>query len=543
MAGLATQFGSGAMTNSIGDLKDTACMLSIGANTTEAHPVIAFEIKRAVKRGAKLIVINPRRIGLVRHADLWLAPRSGTNVPLLMGMCRVILENGWHNEAFITERCENLDAFKQSLAQYDLESVSRITGVSAEDITAAARMYALNSPASIMYGMGVVEFSHGTDGVMAVGNLAMLTGNIGKPGAGVNPLRGQNNVQGACDMGALPTVYPGYQAVSDPATQQKFTTAWGKTSGLKPGITLSEMFDAASVGKIKAMYIIGENPMLSDPDLNHIQAALSNLEFLVVQDIFPTETTAVAHVVLPGASFAEKEGTFTNTERRVQRVRKAIEPISGCRPDWQITCQIAQRMGVKGFDYADPYEIMREINRLTPSFGGISYERLDECGGLQWPCPTPEHPGTPILHTHVFARGRGKFMPLQYRPPFEMPDAEYPLLLDTGRALFHYHTGTMTRRVGGLNRFMNEEKLQINPQDAVALDIVDGDRVSIASRRGKVSARVSVTDVTPAGTVYMTFHFRETPTNLLTSPARDPIAHTPEYKACAVKLEKLWTGD
>ena len=283
-------------------------------------------------------------------------------------------------------------------------------------------MYAQNSPASIMYAMGICEFSHGTDGVMAVGNLAMLTGNIGKPGAGVNPLRGQNNVQGACDMGALPTVYSGYQSVSDPAAQEKFARAWGKAPGLKPGLTLSEMFDAACDGRIKAMYIIGENPMLSDPDLAHIEKALRSLEFLVVQDIFPTETTALAHVVLPGASFAEKDGTFTNTERRVQRVRKAIEPVGGCRPDWLVTCQIAQKMGAAGFDYDSPREIMAEVSRLSPSFGGITFERLEECGSLQWPCPTPEHPGTPVLHAHVFTRGRGKFMPLAYRPPFEMPD-------------------------------------------------------------------------------------------------------------------------
>lgn len=539
MAGLATQFGSGAMTNSIGDLKDSACMLSIGANTTEAHPVIGFQIKQAVRHGSKLIVINPRRIGLVQHADLWLRPRSGTNVPLLMGMCRVILDNGWQDDAFIAERCENFDALKESLSQYDLESVSRITGVSAADITEAARMYAQNSPASLMYAMGICEFSHGTDGVMAVGNLAMLTGNIGKPGAGVNPLRGQNNVQGACDMGALPTGYTGYQTVSDPANQEKFARAWGKAPGLKPGLTLSEMFDAACTGKIKAMYIIGENPMLSDPNLEHIEKALRSLEFLVVQDIFPTETTALAHVVLPGASFAEKDGTFTNTERRVQRVRKAIEPVSGCRPDWLVTCQIAQKMGAPGFDYKSPHDIMNEVNRLAPSFGGISYERLEECGSLQWPCPTPEHPGTPVLHAHVFTRGRGKFMPLSYRPPVEMPDADYPLLLDTGRALFHYHTGTQTRRVKGLNQFMSEEKLQISPDDAHQLSIGNGDMLSISSRRGSVTARAQITDVTPQGTVYMTFHFRETPTNLLTSPARDPVTHTPEFKACAVKVEKL----
>ncbi len=538
MAGLAAQFGSGAMTNSISDLRQSACMLSIGANTTEAHPVLGFEIKQALKRGMKLIVINPRRVGLAKHADIWLRPRNGTNVAVLMGMCRVILDNNWQDDSFISERCENFDEFKKALEKYDLDSVSRITGLKAEDIVAAARMYARNSPSSITYAMGITQFSHGTDNVMGTGNLAMLTGNIGKPGTGVNPLRGQNNVQGACDMGALPNVYSGYQSVTSPEAQEKFAKAWGKAPDLKPGLTLSEMFDAACEGRIKAMYIIGENPMVSDPDLAHIEKALKTLEFLVVQDIFPTETTAMAHVVLPGASFAEKDGTFTNTERRVQRVRKAVEPLSGCRPDWLITCQIAQKMGAPGFDYKDPSEIMDEISRLTPSFGGISFERLEKCGSLQWPCPTPEHAGTPILHTHVFSRGRGKFMPLEYRPPCEMPDEEYPLLLDTGRTLFHYHTGTMTRRVDGLNQFMREEKLQIHPDDAQKLGIADGDWVNVSSRRGSVRVKAKSTDVTPQGTVYMTFHFAETRTNLLTSPARDPQAHSPEYKACAVRVEK-----
>ncbi len=539
MAGLATQFGSGAMTNSIGDLGDSACILSIGANTTETHPVIGFEIKQAARRGAKLIVVNPRRIGLAQHADLWLRPHSGTNVPLLMGMCRAILDNGWQDDAFIAERCENFDALKDSLSQYDLQSVSRITGVSAEDILAAARMYAQNSPASIMYAMGITEFGHGTDNVMAVGNLAMLTGNLGKPGAGVNPLRGQNNVQGACDMGALPAVYSGYQSVADPAVQEKFAKAWGKAPSLQPGLTLTEIFDAACEGKIKALYLVGENPMLSDADIGHIKKALFSLEVLVVQDIFPTETTALAHVVLPGASFAEKNGTFTNTERRVQKVRQAIEPAGGSRPDWLSTCQIARKMGASGFDFKNPQEILDEINRLTPSYGGITHERLEACGSLQWPCPTAEHPGTPILHTQKFTRGRGKFMPLDYKPPFEMPDAEYPLLLSTGRSLFQYHTGTMTRRVKGLNAFMGEEKLQIHPADAQKLAICDGDMVSIASRRGRVTARARITDVTPQGSVFMTFHFRETPTNRLTNPAIDPVAKTPEYKACAVRVEKL----
>jgi formate dehydrogenase alpha subunit len=539
VAGLAALFGSGAMTNTIDDLKDAACILNIGANTAEAHPIIGFAIKRAVKHGSKLIVINPRRVDLVRYADLWLRPSTGANVPLVMGMCRIILENNWQDDAFIAERCENFDEFKKSLEQYDLETVSRVTGVRADDIVAAARMYALNSPASITYAMGLCEFSHGTDNVMSVGNLAMLTGNLGKPGSGVNPLRGQNNVQGACDMGALPNVYPGYQAVSSPEIEEKFARAWGKSPGLKPGMTLPEMYDAACQGKIKAMYIVGENPMLGDPDLTHIEKALKNLEFLVVQDIFPTETASLAHVVLPGTSFAEKDGTFTNTERRVQRVRKAIEPVGDSRPDWLITCQIAQKMGAEGFDYADPAAIMDEISRLVPSFGGISFERLEACGGLQWPCPTPEHPGTPILHTKLFTRGRGKFMPLEHRLPLEMPDEEYPLLLDTGRTLFHYNTGAMTRRVRGLNKLMGEEKLQINPEDAGRMGIANGDMLKISSRRGSVQARALLTEVTPRGTVYMTFHFATTPSNVLVGQARDKVTATPEYKASAVRVEKV----
>jgi len=423
--------------------------------------------------------------------------------------------------------------------EYPPERTAEISGVSADTIYDLAHRLASVKPAMLIYTLGITEHICGVNNVMSCANLQMLLGNVGFECGGVNPLRGQNNVQGACDMGALPTGYTGYQTVSDPANQEKFARAWGKAPGLKPGLTLSEMFDAACTGKIKAMYIIGENPMLSDPNLEHIEKALRSLEFLVVQDIFPTETTALAHVVLPGASFAEKDGTFTNTERRVQRVRKAIEPVSGCRPDWLVTCQIAQKMGAPGFDYKSPHDIMNEVNRLAPSFGGISYERLEECGSLQWPCPTPEHPGTPVLHAHVFTRGRGKFMPLSYRPPVEMPDADYPLLLDTGRALFHYHTGTQTRRVKGLNQFMSEEKLQISPDDAHQLSIGNGDMLSISSRRGSVTARAQITDVTPQGTVYMTFHFRETPTNLLTSPARDPVTHTPEFKACAVKVEKL----
>lgn len=538
MAGLAAAFGSGAMTNSINDITEAACILAIGTNTTEAHPVIGFEIKKAVRKGTKLIVANPRRIGLVRHADLWLKHRLGTDVPLLMGICRVIIEEGLLDSSFIEERTENFDDFKESLQQFNLKLVEEITGVPGEKIVAAARMYATHRPAAIFYAMGITQHSHGTDNVIAVANLAILTGNIGTPGSGVNPLRGQNNVQGACDMGALPNVYPGYQSVTDADIKEKFEAAWGcSLPPTRPGLTVTEIMDAAFQGKIKAMYILGENPVLSDAEAKHVEEALGKLEFLVVQDIFLTETARLAHVVLPGITFAEKDGTFTNTERRVQRVRKAIEPLNGARPDWWITCQIGQRMGSNGFNFTNPSQIMDEIAQLTPSYGGISYSRLEK-GGLQWPCPTTDHPGTPILHTEKFTRGKGKFTPLVYKPSAESPDKEYPLLLTTGRNLFHFHTGTMSRKIKGLNVFSNEELVEINPQDASALGITDGEKVRVVSRRGAVTAKIKVTDVSPVGVVFMTFHFAESPTNQLTNPALDPIAKIPEFKVSAVRIEK-----
>ena len=538
VAGLAQSFGSGAMTNSIGDLSESACILSVGSNTTDSHPVIGMFVRQANHKGTKLIVANPLEIDLVRYADLWLQQRPGTNVPLLMGMMKVIVDEGLTDSSFIEQRCENFDAFKESLNNFPLDLVKRITGVPKDKIVAAARMYATNSPAAILYAMGITQHSHGTDNVMAVANLAMLTGNIGKPGSGVNPLRGQNNVQGACDMGALPNVYPGYQSVADPAVREKFEAAWECKLNPSPGLTLTEIIPAAYEGKIKAIYLMGENPVLSDPDASHVEEALKKLEFLVVQDIFLTETARLADVVLPSTSFAEKDGTFTNTERRVQRVRKAIAPISGSKPDWWIIRQLAQRMGGQGFDYEHPSQIMDEIARVTPSYGGISYQRL-EGDGLQWPCPTGEHPGTPILHTEKFTRGKGKFIPLEYKPSMELPDDEYPLILTTERSLYHFHTGTMTRKVEGLNKLKKEEEVEINPGDAEALDIEDGEMVHVISRRGDVTAKAKVTDKSPAGVVSMTFHFAESPTNQLTSPALDPVAKIPELKVCAVQVEKI----
>jgi formate dehydrogenase alpha subunit len=541
VAGLRQSFGSGAMTNSNNDIGEAACIMSIGSNTTESHPIIGFNVKKAVRRGARLIVANPREIRLVRYADIWLRHKPGSNVALLNAMAKVIIDEGLIDSTFIEERCEDFTAFRESLAGFDMSSAEEITGVPREQIAEAARMYATNKPAAILYAMGITQHSHGTDNVIAIANLAMLTGNIGKPGSGVNPLRGQNNVQGACDMGALPNVYPGYQAVDDSAVREKLEAAWGSKLSPTPGLTHTEIFEAVHQRKIKALYLVGENPVLTDADAGRIREALEKLDFFIAQDIFLSEAAELADVVLPGASFAEKDGTFTNTERRVQLVRQAIPPLASSRPDWQITCQIAQRMGSKGFDFESPSQIMDEIARLTPSYGGISFERL-EGSGLQWPCPTREHPGTAILHTQKFTRGRGRFIPLEHQPPAEMADDDYPLVLTTGRSLFQYHTGTMSRKVSGLNVFRDKERVEINPEDARGLAIADGDRIKVISRRGEVTATARLTGASPPGVIFMTFHFAESPTNVLTNPVVDPVAKIPEFKVCAVRVEKIGNG-
>ena len=537
VAGLAMSFGSGAMTNSINEIRNAGCILAIGTNTTEAHPIVGLGVKRAVNNGAKLIVADPREIDLVRFSHIWLRHKPGSDVALLMGMAKVIVDERLLDNSFIKERCENFEAFKKSLKGFSLEFAQEATGVEKEKLVEAARIYATEKPSSILYCLGITEHSHGTDNVIALANLAMLTGNIGKPSAGVNPLRGQNNVQGACDMGCLPEVYPGYQSVTDPDIRTKFEAAWGCKLNPTPGLTMTEMFDAAYRGELKALYIIGENPLLSEPDISHAREALEKLEFLVVQDIFLTETAKLADVVLAGASFAEKDGTFTNTERRVQRVRQAIAPVGNSKPDWWITNQLGQRLGAKGFEFSQPSEIMEEITSLTPSYGGISYKRL-EGGGLQWPCPTKDHPGTPILHTQQFTRGKGRFIPVEYKPPMELPDKKYPLVLTTGRSLYQYHTGTMTRKVEGLNVLKGEGEVELNPADASKLRIKDGEKVKVSSRRGEVLAKARVTETSPVGVVFMTFHFAESPTNMLTNPALDPVAKIPEYKVCAVRVER-----
>jgi len=542
--------GSGAMTNPIDDIYHADVILIIGSNTHEQHPLVARRVVKAVReRRARLIVADPRAIGLAGFADVFIRQRPGTDVALLNGMMHVILAEGLADEAFIAERID-LDSYqtlRAVVAAYPPERAAEITGVPADDIRRAARLYGEAGRATILYAMGITQHTSGTDNVMTVANLAMLTGNVGREGTGVNPLRGQNNVQGACDMGGLPNVYPGYQSVTAEAVGAKFAQAWGHVPSPRVGLTLPEMVNAAGDG-IRGLFVMAENSLLSDADANHVRAAFERLEFLVVQDIFLTETAQMANVVLPGASFAEKEGTFTNTERRVQRVREAVEPPGEARADWQIVLDLARRIltlqpthptaPFAGWDYRSPAEVIDEIATLTPSYGGISYERL-EGQGLQWPCPTPDHPGTPTLHKDRFALGKGRFVPAEYRPPAEEPDADYPFLLTTGRVLFQYHTGTMTRRSPILTDQINEPFVEIHPGDAAQLGVADGDRVHVQSRRGEVDLAARVTEIVPPGVVFIPFHFAEAPANALTNGALDPTAKIPEFKVCAVRVTRV----
>jgi formate dehydrogenase alpha subunit len=538
VAGLAKAFGSGAMTNPIDDLGNAGLLFVIGSNTTECHPVIGAAIKRAAaQRQTPLLVADPRSIELTEFAAIHMRHRGGTDVALVNTMIHVILAEGLEDKKFIAERTEGFDDLKKSVAAYTPELGERITGVPADTITRAARMYAAASASSIVYSMGITQHTTGTDNVLALANLALVTGNLGKPGSGVNPLRGQNNVQGACDMGALPNVFPGYQPVADDALRAKFEKAWGAKLPPRPGLTAVEMIDAAAAGTLKALYVMGENPMLSDPDVTHVEKALRAIDFLVVQDIFLTETAALAHVVLPATTFAEKDGTFTNTERRVQRVRKGVEPPGEARHDWAILCDLARRLGYP-MEYADASAIMAEIASVTPSYGGITWPRLDR-GGLQWPCPTPDHPGTPILHRERFTRGLGKFHAVEFIPPRELPDAEYPFLLATGRILQHFHTGTMSRRSEVLDHLVSVGTIEIHPDDAARLGVADSQVVRVSSRRGYISLPAHVTDRVGPGTLFLAFHYREAPANRLTLSALDPVAKIPEFKVCAARVEAL----
>jgi formate dehydrogenase alpha subunit len=526
------------MTNSISEIGEAACIFAIGSNTTAAHPIIGRRINRAVRNGAKLIAADPRRTVLRMMADIWMGHQPGTDVALLNAIARVIIKKKLFDASFVKDRCEGFEAFAAAVMECDLALAEQITSVPAAKIVEAARMYASISPATILYAMGITQHSHGTNNVKAVANLALLTGNIGKPSSGVNPLRGQNNVQGACDMGALPNVFPGYQKVEDPEIRKKFEKAWGCRLNPSPGLTLTELFEAVHSGKVKALYVMGENPVITEADTSSVEEAISRLELLVVQDLFLTETAQLADVILPAASFAEKDGTFTNTERRVQRVCKAIEPLHDSCPDWMIICDIAKNMGAKGFDFSSPEEIMEEIRQVTPSYSGITYERIDKVG-LQWPCPDINHPGTPFLYAKKFntPSGRGQFTPISYAPPAEVVSHEYPFILTTRRSFFHYHS-TLSRKVAGMNALRGEEQVEISPVDAAELEIENGDAVKVISRRGTVRAKARVTEITPPGVISMTFHYPETRTNLLTHAALDPVAKIPEFKVCAVKIER-----
>jgi formate dehydrogenase alpha subunit len=536
VAGLAASFGSGAMTNSIEELEFTDLILATGTNTTENHPVISSFIKRGVRQqGVKLIVIDPREIDLVKYADVWLCQKPGTDVAVLNGLMNVIISENLYARDYIAERTENFDALKAVVSKYTPEHVEKISGVSAKDLKKAARMYAQAKRASIVYAMGITQHTSGTDNVKSVANLSMLCGNVGIEGGGVNPLRGQNNVQGACDMGGLPNVYPAYQQVSNEAARKKFEAAWGVKLSAKPGLTLMEIMAAAGKGDIKALYIMGENPLLSDPDLKHVEKELRNLDLLIVQDIFLTETAQIANVVLPSTSFAEKEGTFTNTERRVQRVRKIVDAPGEAKADWEIISELSTKMGYS-MKYSSAKEIFYEVINVTPSYAGMTYERLEK-EGLQWPCPTADHPGTKFLHKDRFSRGLGLFHAIEYIPPAELPDEEYPLFLSTGRVLYHYHTGTMTTRAQGPSERYPESLVEINPLDAEKLGISEGQMVKVTSRRGTVQAKAQITQKSMPGTIFMNFHFAGAPVNALTNPALDPTGKIPEYKVCAVKLE------
>lgn len=538
VAGLATTLGSGAMTNAIEDIKETDVFLISGSNTTESHPVIGMKIRQRLRQGAKLIVAEPREIPLARQADVYLPIRSGTNVAFFNGMMHIILRDGLQDQAYIDARTENFEELKEKVAAYTPERVADICGIDAEELIKAAHLYAKADKAAIYYSMGVTQHSTGTEGVMCTSNLALLCGNIGKAGAGVNPLRGQNNVQGACDMGALPTDFPGYQKVANEDARKKFGDAWGVTLSAEPGLKATEMIESILQGDIKMMYIVGENPLISDPDIQHTEEAFRTIPFLVVQDIFLTETAAYADIVLPAASYAEKDGTFTNTERRIQLVNRAIPPVGESRVDLDVLNEISARLGYPNAAQTAA-EVMDEVASLTPSYGGVSHARL-RTETLQWPCLNADHPGTPVLHTKAFSRGeRALFRPAAFTPPQEVPDADFPFIFTTGRILYQYHTRTMTGREPGLNQIAGKSFVEIHTSDARRIGIRPNDRVLVESRRGAVEVDAHVTDHIRPGTLFMPFHFSEGPANLLTNDALDPIAKIPEFKACAARIAKV----
>lgn len=539
VAGLAASFGSGAMTNSIEDFEKAELYLITGSNTTEQHPLIGNRmVKRLQKGQAIAIVVDPRKIKLTRFTKYHLKQNCGTDVAWLNGFMHVIIKEGLEDKEFVKNNTENYEELKKMVEKYTPEYVEEITSIPAETLKEAARLYATKR-SMIIYSMGITQHTTGVDNVKSCANLAMLTGNIGKPGTGVNPLRGQNNVQGSCDAGALPNVYCGYQAVTDEKNREKFQKAWGlEKLPANIGLTVTMVPDAILKGQVKSLYIMGENPMVSDPNISHVKKALEAIDFLVVQDIFLTETAQLADVVLPGVSYAEKDGTFTSTERRVERVRKAVEPAGEAWPDWKILCEVANRSGYK-FNFASPKEVMDEMASLAPIYGGITFDRIDNNFGLQWPCPNKEHPGTAYLHKDgKFTKGKGTFFAIEYKPPAEtgLGDKEYPLTLTTGRSYFHWHTRTLTGRTSTLEREVPESYVEINPADAKKYNVQKGTKIQVSSRRGRIEVRAQISEIVKIGTVFMPFHFAEAAANFLTNDALDPVAKIPEYKVCAIRI-------
>ena len=538
VTGLVKTFGSGAMTNSQNEFEDAKAILLTGSNPTEQHPMVGAKIRRAVEKGAKLIVVDPRKIPLTEFAHIHLRQKPGSDVAWINGMIRIIIEQGWADDDFIRKRTENFENLALSVSSYTASMVEEITGIPGDLLYRAAEVYAKSGSGMIAYGMGITQHVTGTDNVSALSNLAMVAGQAGRPSTGVNPLRGQNNVQGACDMGALPNFLTGYQRIENREVREKFEKIWNVKLPESNGMTITEIIDGAYSGKIKGLIVMGENPLLSDPDINHVKKALEKLELLVVVELFMSETASIANVVLPSASFAEKDGTYTNTDRAIQRIRKAVLPVGESMADWEIICNLSERMGFE-MGYEKPEEVMTEIASLTPIYGGVSYSRLEGESYLQWPCPDKSHPGTPYLYQKEFTRGKGFFTPVEYREPDEVTDSEFPFVLVTGRIYYHWHTGTMTRKVETLDREIPVGYVEINPADAAKIKIRDRESVKLISRRGELVTQALVTERVQEGVVFMPFHFKEAAANLLTNPAVDREAKIPELKVCSVKLEKV----
>jgi formate dehydrogenase alpha subunit len=548
VTGLQLALGSSAMSNSIAEMSHLECFIVTGSNTTETHPVIATFLKQAVERnGAKLIVADPRRIEMVGFSTLWLRQRPGTDAALFTALAHVIVTEGLLNRDFIAAHTEGFDAYAENLRDRTPEWAETITGVPAAQIREAARLYAGARAAAIYWGMGISQSTHGADNTLTLTNLALLTGHIGRPGTGLNPLRGQNNVQGCSDAGGLPNVYTAYQPVADAVVRARFEAAWGLPLPAGPGLTITEMVDGVLTGAVRGWYVMGENPLMSEPNQAHARHAVEGLEFFAAQDIFFNETNVYADVLLPAASFAEKDGTFTNSDRRVQRVRRAVSAPGLARPDWEIVADLARRTLarmeparadlVAQWSYPAVEAVWEEMRRVTPDFDGIDYARLEAEGGVHWPCPAPEHPGTPYLFAESFPRGRGKFWMVGYGTGSELPDADYPFILSTGRVLYQWHGGTMTR-VSALDAAWPECTVELHPLDADRLGLATGDWAEVSSRRGAIVARALVTGRSPRGTIFIPFHYAEAAANALTDNRTDPRAKIPDYKVCAVRIAR-----